>query len=60
MSKLIEIIKSFLPAFKSQHDIEEAFLSESTDVCDLERRMRLIDNAEREGSRGLAFGNLMP
>jgi hypothetical protein len=60
MSKLIEIIKSFLPAFKSQHDIDEAFLSESSDACDLERRMRLIDNAARDSARSLVFGNLMP
>lgn len=60
MSKLIEIIKSFLPAFKSQHDIEEAFLSESIDVCDLERRMRLIDSDARDAARGLVYGTMMP
>lgn len=60
MSNLIEIIKSFLPAFKSQHDIEEAFLSEASDVCDLERRMRLIDSDAREAARSLVYGTMMP
>lgn len=60
MSKLIEIIKSFLPTFQSQHDIEEAFLSASSDACDLERRMRLIDSDARDAARGLVYGTMMP
>jgi hypothetical protein len=60
MSKLIDLIKSLFPAFRSQHDIEEAFLSEASDVCDLERRMRLIDSDTRAGSRGLIYGTQMP
>lgn len=60
MSRLIELIKSLLPVFKSQHDIEEAFLSEACDVSDLERRMRLIDNDARKGARGLLYGTMMP
>lgn len=60
MSKLIELIKAFIPGFKSQHDIEEAFLSESSDACDLERRMRLIDHDARDSARGLVFGTMMP
>lgn len=60
MSRLMEIIKSLLPAFKSRHDIEEAFLSDASDVSDLERRMRLIDSDTRAGSRGLIYGNQMP
>ncbi len=60
MSKLIEIITSFIPVFKSQHDVEEAFLSEAADASDLERRMRLIDRDAREAARGLVYGTLMP
>lgn len=59
MSKLIEIFKFFFPVFKSQHDIEEAFLSESTEIYDLERRMRLNDNAARYGACGLVYGTMM-
>ena len=60
MSTLIGFIKSFFPAFKSQHDLEEAFLSEASDVCDLERRMRVIDSDAHEAARGLVYGTLMP
>jgi len=60
MSKLIELIKAFIPGLRSQHDIETAFLAEASDVCDLERRMRLIDNDMRDGARGLIFGATMP
>lgn len=60
MSKLIEIIKSLVPGFKSQHDIEEAFLSESADACDLERRMRLLDSDARQAACGLVYGTIMP
>jgi len=60
MSKLIELIKAFIPGFKTQHEIEEAFLSEATDACDLERRMRLMDRDARDSARGLVFGNQMP
>ncbi len=60
MSKLIELIKALIPGFKSQHDIEESFLSESTDACDLERRMRLLDSRARDDARSLAFGTMMP
>jgi hypothetical protein len=60
MSKLIELIKAFIPGFKTQHEIDEAFLSESSDACDLERRMRLMDRDARDSARGLVFGNQMP
>lgn len=60
MSKLIKLIKAFIPGFRSQHDIDEAFLSGSSDVCDLERRMRLLDSDARDNAHSLAFGTMMP
>lgn len=60
MSKTIELIKAFFLGFKSQRDTEAAFLAESADVCDLERRLRLIDSDRRDGARGLLFGTQMP
>ncbi|PIY28305.1 MAG: DUF3563 domain-containing protein [Comamonadaceae bacterium CG_4_9_14_3_um_filter_60_33] len=60
MSKLTELIKALIPGFKSQHDMNEAFLSESTDVSDLERRMRLLDGDAQDRSRTLVFGTMMP
>jgi Protein of unknown function (DUF3563) len=52
MFALIEIIKSFFAGFvKSQYDIDEAFLSESADRFDLERRQRMIDRDGLSGAR---------
>ncbi len=60
MSTLTKIIQSFLSAFKSQRDIEEAYLAESTDHYDLERRMRLIDNCGNDAARYLVYGKMLP
>ena len=52
MFALIEIIQSFLTGLiQTQHDSDEAFLAESTDRFDLERRMRAINNDGLSGSR---------
>lgn len=59
MSKLIELIKALIPNFKSQQDLDEAYLCESIDVFDLERRMRLVDVATRDNARSLMFGTMM-
>ena len=40
MSKLVELIKTLAPAFKSRKEMDNTYLSESIDLCDLERRMR--------------------
>jgi hypothetical protein len=55
--QLIELIKSIMPKIKSQKDIDDAYLSESADVYDLERRMREIDQRDLNGSRGLSHCN---
>ena len=44
MSKLIELIKAYLPKLRSQKDREDAYLIESVDIYDLERRMQEIDS----------------
>lgn len=59
MSKLIELIKALTPHFKCQQDLDEAYLCESIDVFDLERRMRLVDVATRDKARNLMFGTMM-
>ena len=43
MSKLVELIKAYLPKLRSQKDREFAYLSEAADVYDLERRMGEVD-----------------
>lgn len=60
MSNLIELIKALIPSFKSQQDLDEAYLCGSADVVDLERRMRLVDIAARDNARSLMFGTMMP
>jgi len=60
MSKLIERIKALIPIIKSQKDLDDAYLSRSVDVYDLERRMRQIDASSRSNARSLIFGTMMP
>lgn len=57
MSKLIELIKALVPRFKSEEALDEAYLSQSNDICDLERRMREIDMRVKSASWGLVLGN---
>lgn len=54
MSKFIQLIKALAPSIRSQKDLNDAYLSESTSVYDLERRMREIDQRGRRPSRGPA------
>lgn len=56
MSMVIQLIKALTPHIRSQKDFDDAYLSESADACDLERRMREIDQRSREPSRSLAHG----
>lgn len=60
MSTLIALIKALNFHFKSQRELDEAYLCRSVDVFDLERRMRLVDAASRVTARSLIFGNKMP
>jgi hypothetical protein len=60
MSKLTERIKALLPTFKSQKARDEAYLNDSVDICDLERRMRQIDRANTVDAHNLAYGAARP
>lgn len=60
MSHLIELIKALIPNLKSQSGLDEAYLCESADVVDLERRMRRVDVAARNNAPSLMFGTMMP
>jgi hypothetical protein len=57
MSKLMELIKALVPRFKSEEALDDAYLSESNDMFDLERRMREIDSRARSASWGLIAGH---
>jgi hypothetical protein len=54
--QLIQLIKTLTPNLKSQKDLDDAYLSDSADVYDLERRMREIDQRSRNVSCGLVYG----
>ena len=56
MSILLQLIKALTPHIKSQKALDDAYLSDSTDVYDLERRMREIDQRSCSASGGLAYG----
>jgi len=50
MSKLLELIKALKPSTEPQRVRDEAYLAESVDIYDLERRMREIDCRGQNGS----------
>jgi hypothetical protein len=60
MSNLMEFIKALFPVWQSQRDLDEAYLAESTDVYDLERRMRDLDSDSRQNGKHLTFGIVSP
>lgn len=43
MSKLIELLKAYLPELQSHKDRANTYLSDAVDISDIERRMREID-----------------
>jgi hypothetical protein len=47
MSHLAQFIKAFVPHIASQQERDEAYLNESVDICDVERRMQEIDRRPR-------------
>lgn len=60
MSHLIELIKALIPAAKNQKDLDEAYLCQSANVYDLERRMKDIDLNARKEACHLIYANTLP
>ncbi len=56
MSKLIELIQALLPHVETQAERDEAYLNDSVDIYDLERRMREIDGRADSLATGLRLG----
>ncbi len=56
MTPILQFLKSLLPVVESQRDRDEAYLAESVDIHDLERRMRSIDERGRNRNGGIALG----
>ena len=57
MSILLQLIKTFTANIKSQKDFDDAYLADSIDVHDLERRMREIEQRGRSDFHALACRN---
>ncbi len=56
MSTLFSFLKHVLPVIQSQRERDEAYLAAATDLNDLERRMRAIDQHGRRGLPAAAVG----
>jgi hypothetical protein len=55
MSRLLDFIKALIPKIEPQHVLDEAYLAESVDIYDLERRMCELERRSRNASQGPAF-----
>ena len=55
MSRLFGLIQAILPEIEPQRARDEAYLAESVDIYDLERRMREIDQRCRTAANDLTF-----
>ena len=54
MSSFFKLINSLFTGAPSQHDVDEAYLADSVDIYDLERRMREIDQRRRSAAHDVA------
>ena len=43
MSKTIEFIQTLRAGFKSQKELDDAYMARAIDLCELERRMRTLE-----------------
>ena len=55
MSKFFGLIQAILPEIEPQHARDQAYLAQSVDIYDLERRMREIDQRGRSSANDLTF-----
>lgn len=56
MLTLFHLLQSFLDQFPPQGDLDESYLSQASDLCDLERRIRAIDDRGRDPASGISVG----
>lgn len=56
MISLFNFLKTFFARRQNRPQGDDAFLSESVDIYDLERRMRSLDDGRRSALSGIAFG----
>ena len=55
MSKLFGLIQALLPDVEPQQARDQAYLAQSVDIYDLERRMRELDQRSRGAGNDLTF-----
>jgi hypothetical protein len=55
VSKLLGLIQAMLPEIEPHQDRDQAYLAQSVDIYDLERRMREIDQRGRSAASDLTF-----
>ncbi len=56
MFTLLHFFKSFAEMFRPQRDRDESYLEQSVDLCDLERRIRALEERGRDPCSGIAVG----
>ncbi len=56
MFSLLRFVQTVLDLFRPQRDIDESYLSQASDLCDLERRIRAIDDRGRDPESGISLG----
>ncbi len=56
MFHLIKVLQSVMPRADSQRALDDAYLARSSDVHDLERRQRTLDERGRNPLGGIALG----
>ncbi len=56
MFTLIHLLQSALEAVRPQRDGDESYLAQSADLCDLERRIRVLDDRGRDPAAGITLG----
>jgi hypothetical protein len=56
MPLLLKMLQALFPGAESERAADDAFLSESIDIHDLECRMRTLDERGRNPSGGIALG----
>jgi len=55
VSKLLGLMQAMLPHIEPQQARDEAYLAQSVDIYDLERRMREIEQRGRAAASDLTF-----
>ena len=56
MKTLLTFFKSLRPSIESQRDRDDAYIAGAVDICDLERRLREIDERGRRNWSPIASG----